>query len=181
MLVPIHPPVIGQAGIQQFTKEVKDALIERLQKGIEETQKVTMKKRNGEEYQVDKEVKAHIADKDLADKLDKIITELWISETFGIVPVEDVNVILDQEKQGIADFNSNINDKVNNKSSLLKQHTVTLLFIMGMFVLIVGAAILWPQHGATGAGSAAQALTSAVNATTHATAPPGAAPPSTAP
>jgi hypothetical protein len=142
MIVPIHPVVVGQAGARQMIQEVRDALIDRLSNGVDDVDvKVKVKKRDGTEYEVTRKVSAKFTDKDLADKLDKLITYDWVCQTFGIVPVEDVNVILASEKDAIATFNSTINDKVNSKQSFMKQNAMLLLFIMGMFVIFIGAAV----------------------------------------
>ena len=60
-----------------------------------------------------------------------------------------------------------INDRVADKQSFFKQHAELLLFIMGMFVIIVGGAIYFTQAGQGAHGTAVSSIAAAVNNTTH--------------
>ena len=79
MIIPIHPVVIGQAGARQMIQEVRDALIDRLSKGVEDVDtKVKVKKRDGTEYEVIRKISAKFTD--LKIKMRKFYPDKPINE-----------------------------------------------------------------------------------------------------
>lgn len=76
------------------------------------------------------------------------ITPEWVMNNYGVVPVEDVNVMLAKQKDAIASFNSSVNDRIMSHSSWITRNSTTIMIVMLIFVEVVSFSILlyeWSQ------------------------------------
>ena len=105
--------------------------------------------------------KPELMDKSPAPSYEDFITPQWVLNNFGIVPVEDVNVMLAKQKDAIASFNSSVNDRVMSHASWLTRNSASVMIIMLIFVVSLSTGILYYQWS--------QAMAIAV-AATHGTA-----------
>lgn len=96
------------------------------------------------------------------------ITPEWVMQNYGVVPVEDVNVMLAKQKDAIASFNSSVNDRIMSHSSWITRNSTMLMVIVLVFVIAITNGILiyqWSQamNIAVAAAHGASAATKAVS------------------
>jgi hypothetical protein len=86
-----------------------------------------------------KEIKKPENEKDIG--YDRFFTTDWMMANFGIVPINDVNVILRTQKEYIAEFNSRVNDRVQSRKSWLERNWLVMTVAIAVISLAVGYAI----------------------------------------
>ena len=73
--------------------------------------------------------------------VDSFFTENWFMTNFGIIPVNDANVMLRSGKEAIAEFNSRVNDRANSRKGWFSQHWMAMTFVLALIGLAIGYAI----------------------------------------
>ena len=119
---------------------------------------VMVKDSEGNEY-------AELTDIIPAPSYEDFLTPEWVMQNYGVVPVEDVNVMLAKQKDAIASFNSSVNDRIMSHSSWITRNSTTIMIIVLVFVLAITNGILiyqWSQAMSI-AVAAAHGTTSAVH------------------
>jgi hypothetical protein len=66
----------------------------------------------------------------------------FVMRTWGIVPIENSNVVLENQKSAVSSFNSKSNDFIRSKESWATRNQALVGFIMISFVFAVVASIL---------------------------------------
>lgn len=92
-----------------------------------------------------------------AASYEDFLTPEWVMNNYGVVPVEDVNVMLAKQKDAIASFNSAVNDRIMSHSSWITRNATTVMIIVLVFVLAITNGILiyqWSQAMAIATASA---------------------------
>ena len=111
---------------------------------------VMVKDEEGNEY-------AELTDIAAAPSYEDFITPEWVMQNYGVVPVEDVNVMLAKQKDAIASFNSSVNDRIMSHSSWITRNSTMLMVIVLVFVIAITNGILiyqWSQAMAIATASA---------------------------
>ena len=111
---------------------------------------VMVKDEEGNEY-------AELTDIAAAPSYEDFITPEWVMQNYGVVPVEDVNVMLAKQKDAIASFNSSVNDRIMSHSSWITRNSTMLMVIVLVFVIAITNGILiyqWSQAMAVAVASA---------------------------
>ena len=111
---------------------------------------VMVKDEEGNEY-------AELTDIAAAPSYEDFITPEWVMQNYGVVPVEDVNVMLAKQKDAIASFNSSVNDRIMSHSSWITKNSTMLMVIVLVFVIAITNGILiyqWSQAMAVAVASA---------------------------
>lgn len=83
-----------------------------------------------------------------APAYEDFLTPEWVMENYGVIPVEDVNVMLATQKDAIASFNSQVNDRAMSHSSWITRNSTTIMIIMLIFVVVITNSIAiyeWSQ------------------------------------
>lgn len=78
----------------------------------------------------------------LSAGIDRFFNEKWVSVNLGIVPVDDVNVMLRSQKEFIAEFNSKVNDRVLARQSWLERNMVLVSVVLVVVGLSIAFAIM---------------------------------------
>ena len=81
---------------------------------------------------------AELTDIAAAPSYEDFITPEWVMQNYGVVPVEDVNVMLAKQKDAIASFNSSVNDRIMSHSSWITRNSTMLMVIVLVFVIAKG-------------------------------------------
>jgi hypothetical protein len=92
-----------------------------------------------------------------APSTEDFLTTEWVINNYGIVPVEDVNVMLAKTKDAIASFNSAVNDRIMSHASWITRNATTVMIIVLVFVLAITNSILiyqWSQSMAIAVAAA---------------------------
>lgn len=66
----------------------------------------------------------------------------WVMQTLGVVPVEDVNVVLSSQKSAVASFNSKVNERVLNKQGWFTRNVVLVQVILITMVFAIAFSII---------------------------------------
>jgi hypothetical protein len=69
--------------------------------------------------------------------------ENWVMTNFGVVPVDDVNAVLESEKSMVAQYNSNIDSRRMERMSWAARHGPELLIITFFAVSVVLSILYW--------------------------------------
>ena len=77
----------------------------------------------------------------LTDYVNIFFSTEWVMQNLGVIPVDDVNVVLKNNKEAVSSFNSKVADWKNNKQSWLAKNQVLIGFMMlgvglGMMLLL---------------------------------------------
>ena len=198
-IVPVHVPVVGQAGAVDYSNEISGAVLATLR--LKETlEKKNLKIGDVIEYEnkqytindinyngielMHKELQTKTArdgsDVSKMQNLYTIVSNLedidtikvrktesknrkpelinffnpgWVFQNLGVVPVEDVNVVLQSEKSSVASFNSKVNDRVLAKSTIWTKYPWLIPMAIMTFVVVIGSTIFFyniSQSTATG-------------------------------
>jgi hypothetical protein len=67
----------------------------------------------------------------------------WVMQNIGVVPVDDVNLMLSTNKNAIASFNSKLHDRAMSKSSFWTRYAWLLPVVMLIMVSVIGTVIMW--------------------------------------
>lgn len=67
----------------------------------------------------------------------------WIMQNMGVVPIEDANLMLAQDKAAIASFNSKLHDRALSNLSMFARYPWLLPMIIMVFVVVISSSILW--------------------------------------
>lgn len=67
----------------------------------------------------------------------------WVMQNMGIVPIEDVNLMLSVNKNAIASFNSKLHDRAMSKMGLWARYPWMIPMVILIFVVVISASILW--------------------------------------
>ena len=141
---------IGYAGVEfeyryQDSKNERQVLTQRILftelSALKNLKPVMVKDANGVEH-------ADLTDIKPAPSYEDFLTPEWVMNNYGVVPVEDVNVMLAKQKDAIASFNSSVNDRIMSHSSWITRNSTTIMIIVLVFVLAITNGILiyqWSQ------------------------------------
>lgn len=67
----------------------------------------------------------------------------WVMQNMGVVPIEDVNLMLSVNKNAIASFNSKLHDRAMSKMGLWSRYPWLIPMVILIFVVVISSSILW--------------------------------------
>lgn len=70
--------------------------------------------------------------------LENFFSAQWVMHNFGIVPVDDVNAVLESEKSSVAQYNSAVESRRQERMSWAARHGPELLIITFFMVAVIG-------------------------------------------
>lgn len=93
----------------------------------------------------------------------------WVMQNMGIIPVEDVNVMLSTQKDYISSFNSQLHSRAQSKMGIFGRYPWLLPMAIMTFVVAISASIIWysvTQDVSSVSGTATSAIQHILGLTT---------------
>ena len=76
------------------------------------------------------------------DRLSKFFNAEWVMQNLGVIPVDDVNVVLSSEKSAVAQFNSKVNDRVLSKQGWFARNREAVVLVVTIISLAIAFSIM---------------------------------------